>query len=279
MNRSEQDRNRPKFTMKAYLAVTALMFVIGSSTNDNNNNVNAMATTSSPTASDFTTTTSDAVIKVPTTSTTLFPGEVDMDSSYAASTFPIRPTDLIERARDVTMNPSIQTGTKDGGACLAPDFEFVAAVVGPIPREEYLEALNSFQLETSFSIASNFFGFTVDPIQTNRVWFFSRQVAKHIAPFMGAQPRHTKDDGVLTLPPQVMHMDFNADGLVKEFGFYTVDRRQGNTGGLGGAFGYFYGVGKPLPIPECQPYKPSFRFRSLQYIGKLAKMFSNKKKK
>ena len=30
-------------------------------------------------------------------------------------------------------------------------------------------------------------------------------------------------------------------------GFYTVDRRQGNTGGLGGAFGYFYGTGNPLP--------------------------------
>lgn len=257
--------------MKAYLAITALIFITRSGA------VNAMATTTSSTTSATTITSDAADIKVPT-STTLFPGEVDMESSYATSTFPIRPTELIERARDVTMNPAIQTGTKDGGACLAPDFEFVAAVVGPIPREEYLEALQTFQLETSFNIASNFFGFTVDPIQTNRVWFFSRQVAKHIAPFMGAQPQFTKDDGILTLPPQVMHMDFNADGLVKEFGFYTVDRRQGNTGGLGGAFGYFYGVGKPLPIPECQPYKPSFRFRSLQYIGKIAKMFSNKKK-
>lgn len=175
------------------------------------------------------------------------------------------------------MSPKIQTGTKDGGACLAPDFEFVAAVVGPIPKDEYLAALGSFKLENSFDIQSNFFGFTVDPMQTNRVWFFSRQVAKHIAPFMGAVPEKTKDGGVLTLPPQVMHMDFNPDGLVKEFGFYTVDRRQGNTGGLGGAFGYFWGVGKPLPIPECQPYKPSFRFRSLQYIGKIGKMFSRKK--
>lgn len=33
--------------------------------------------------------------------------------------------------------------------------------------------------------------------------------------------------GVLILPPQLMHMDFDPDGLVREFGFYTVDGRQG----------------------------------------------------
>ena len=52
-------------------------------------------------------------------------------------------------------------------------------------------------------------------------------------------------------------------------GFYVVDRRQGNTGGLGGAFGYFYGTGNPLPIPECQPYKPSKRFRLLNLVGRI----------
>ena len=123
----------------------------------------------------------------------------------------------------------------------------------------------------SFDIEQNFFGFTVDPLQTNRVWFFSRQIAKHIAPFMGAQPENTMDEGVLTLPPQLLHLDFNSDGKVTEFGFYTVDRRQGNTGGLGGAFGFFYGVGRPLPIRECQPYKPSFRFRMLNLLGRIGK--------
>lgn len=207
-------------------------------------------------------------------SNALLPGEIDVESAYAKSTFPIAPPDLLSRARQV-LSPEIEIGTKDSGACLADDFEFVAAVVGPIPKSEYLEALNGFKLTDSFDIEQNFFGFTVDPTQTNRVYFFSRQVAKHIAPFMGAKPEDTKE--ILRLPPQLLHMDFNEDGLVKEFGFYTVDRRQGNTGGLGGAFGYFYGVGKPLPIPECQPYKPSFRFRMLGLIGKIGKKFSKKK--
>jgi hypothetical protein len=207
---------------------------------------------------------------------TLLPGEINVQEAYAASSFPIRPESLINRAREI-LSPEIELGTKDGGACLAEDFEFVAAVVGPLPKDEYLDALGTFKLQNSFDIKQNFFGFTVDPIQTNRVWFFTRQVARHVAPFMGAKPENTMDGGVLTLPPQLMHMDFNPDGLVREFGFYTVDRRQGNTGGLGGAFGYFYGVGKPLPIPECQPYKPSFRFRALNTIGRIAKMLSKKK--
>ena len=169
------------------------------------------------------------------------------------------------------MSPQISAGTNDGGDCLADNFEFVAAVVGPIGKEEYLGALGSFKLEDSFDINQNLFGWNVDPMQTNRVWFFSRSVAKQKAPFMGTLPEDTKDDGVLTMPPQLFHLDFNEDGKLKELGFYTVDRRQGNTGGLGGAFGYFYGVGKPLPIPECKPYKPSFRLRTLNAIGKLAK--------
>jgi len=206
----------------------------------------------------------------------VIPGEVNVREAFAKSSFPIAPDNLINRAKEI-LSPQIEIGTKDDGQCLAEDFEFVAAVVGPLPKEEYLEALGSFKLTDSFDIEQNFFGFTVDPIQPNRVWFFSRQVAKHIAPFMGAVPENTKDDGVLALPPQLLHIDFNEDGLVKEFGFYTADRRQGNTGGLGGAFGFFYGVGKPLPIRECQPYQPSFRFKMLNALGKLGKKFSNKK--
>lgn len=205
--------------------------------------------------------------------TITIPGEIDVQAAYDASTFPITPNDLLNRAKEI-LSPEIGIGTKDDGACLASDFEFCAAVVGPIPKEEYLGALNSFKLEDSFDIKQNYHGFYVDPIQTNRVWFFTRQVSKHIAPFLGVEPTNEE----LELPPQLMHMDFNEDGLVKEFGFYTVDRRQGNTGGLGGAFGYFYGVGKPLPIREGKPFKPSFRFKMLQFIGELGKKLKGFKK-
>jgi len=229
--------------------------------------VNAFAQSASSISS------STTVMAMSSSAASTIPGEIDSEALYAASSFPISHTNLIARAKEV-LSPAIGIGTKDSGACLADDFEFCAAVVGPIPRDEYLAALKSFSLEDSFDIQQNYFGFNVDPLQTNRVWFFTRQVAKHTATFVGVEATGKE----LTMPPQLMHMDFNEDGLVKEFGFYTVDRRQGNTGGLGGAFGYFYGVGKPLPIPECQPYKPSFRFRTLQWIGAVGKKLKGSKK-
>jgi hypothetical protein len=199
--------------------------------------------------------------------------EIDAMDAHAKSTFPIAANDLIQRAKEV-LGPDIGVGTKDSGECLADDFEFCAAVVGPISKEEYLDALGSFNLEDSFDIEQNLFGFNVDPMQTNRVWFFQRNVAKHVKDFAGVKAEGKE----LVLPPQVFHLDFNEDGKIKELGFYTCDRRQGNTGGLGGAFGYFYGVGKNLGFPEAMPYKPSFRFRILQKIGSLAKKMKNPKK-
>ena len=160
----------------------------------------------------------------PTTSTINLPGEVNIDAAYSSSTFPISPSNLITRTKEV-LSPQIGIGTQDNGACLSDTFEFVAAVVGPINKVEYLDALSSFKLEDSFNIQQNFYGFTVDPMQTNRVWFFSRQVAEQVAPFMGVDPTVNGGEGEkreLTLPPQCFHIDFTADGLVQELGFYTV---------------------------------------------------------
>ena len=73
----------------------------------------------------------------------LIKGEVDEEAMLAASTFPIKPDQLIERAKEVL---DAGVGTRDGGACLAPDFEFCAAVVGPLGRDQYLAALDNFKV-------------------------------------------------------------------------------------------------------------------------------------
>lgn len=201
----------------------------------------------------------------------MFASFANEENLLKESTFPIAPDDLMKRAKEV-LSPSIGIGTKDGGACLADNFEFVAAVVGPLPKSEYLDALGNFNLEDSFDMEPNFYGMSVDPYQPNRVWFFNRLRATHTGDFFGAAPTGKE----IEYPPQVQHLDFNEEGLVKEYGFYTADRRIGNTGGLGGAFGLMYAVGKPLPIPECQPYSPSLRFRLLQLVGGVLKRFSKK---
>jgi hypothetical protein len=196
--------------------------------------------------------------------------------STTTTTFSIAPNDLIARAQQI-LAPDVFLGTMDGGDCLAEDFTFCAAVVGPIGKQDYLEALASFDLDASFDIAQNTFGFTVSPYQPNRVYWFSNAVAQMTGPFFGVDPKDVQEKinggGRLVFPPQVQHLDFNENGKVIEFGFYTVDRQYGNTGGLGGAFGFFYGIGKPLPIPEAKPFSPSFRFRMFQWLGRVAKKF------
>merc|ERR1711924_322298 len=108
-------------------------------------------------------------------------------------------------------------------------------VVGPLGKEEYLAALGDFKLEESFDVNAQYHMFRVDPLQTNRVWFHTRTLATHVNDSKLFGKATGKE---IVNPPQCMHMDFTADGLVKEVGFYTVDRRQGNTGGLGGAFAF-----------------------------------------
>merc|ERR1711924_101858 len=69
------------------------------------------------------------------------------EALFLASDFPIKPEDIMARAKEVL---TLGLGTKDEGACLAEGFEFCAAVVGPIGKEEYLAALGDFKLEESF---------------------------------------------------------------------------------------------------------------------------------
>ena len=83
---------------------------------------------------------------------------------------------------------------------------------------------------------------------------------------MGGAPTGKK----LELPPQAFSMTFNEAGQVTLFPVgYVLDRTVGNTSGLGGAFAFFWATGRPLPFPECQPFKPSLPMRALSGLQKL----------
>ncbi|KAL1496228.1 hypothetical protein AB1Y20_016191 [Prymnesium parvum] len=183
------------------------------------------------------------------------------------ASFPLPPEDLINRAKWTISEARL--GMVDD-SCLAPDFEFCAPFIGPLPKDDYLGALQNFKITEAFpDLNSNFHAFRADPFQPGRVWFNTRAFATHTGktPLLGA-PTGKK----LEMPPQSYSLIFNEQGKVREITVgYVVDRRIGNTGGLGGAFGFFYGVGKPLPFPECKPYKPSIQLRVLSLVGSIGK--------
>jgi len=198
---------------------------------------------------------------------------VDEEAMLAASSFAIKPAELVQLCKDVLARGA--GTTKQGEADLADDFEFCAPVVGPIGKDAYLEALGTFKIQDVFpDVNNNYHFFRVDPFEPDRVWFQTRKTATNTGAFLG-KPSTGK---ALTFPPEAYSIRFNPDGKVKEFTVgYPMDRRIGNTGGLGGAFGFFYGVGRPIPIPECKPYTPSWQFRMLRFISKVSKRFQGAK--
>lgn len=208
--------------------------------------------------------------------------EVDEAAMLAASTFPIKPDDLIDRCKSVILEQmKIQDGSVDEGV-YADDFRFCAPFVGgptpakpddPMPglsKPEYLNALRNFDLLQAFpDMNNNYHGFYVDPFEPNRVWFRTRVFATHTGPLLGGEPTGKK----LELPPQSFSMTFNEAGQVTLFNVgYVIDRTVGNTGGLGGAFGFFWATGNALPFPECQPFQGSLQLRGLGLVQKLLKL-------
>lgn len=212
--------------------------------------------------------------------------EADEAALLAQSTFPIKPDDLIAKCKEVII---AQTGIQDGSideSIYSDDFRFCAPFVGgPTPtsaddampgldKAAYLSALRGFDLLTAFpDMNNNYHRFYVDPFEPNRVWFQTRCFATHTGDLLGKPPTGKK----LELPPQSFSMVFNEQGQVKVFNVgYVVDRTVGNTGGLGGAFGFFWATGNALPFPECEPFKGSWQLRGLGLLQKLQKLLPAK---
>lgn len=171
---------------------------------------------------------------------------------------------------------------------LAEDFQFLFPVVGPLPKEEFVEAFGGFKVKQVFPMArANYWNFSVDPLEPNRVWFF----AKTVMPF--EEPKKLDDEpgelqkllvgtrrlwsffalfGTSKAPaeirnaPQVLSISFDEEGkCYKLTGGYSVDRTSGNTGGnLGGMFGPLHAM-RPgfLPFPEGRPWSPSLVWEML----------------
>lgn len=187
---------------------------------------------------------------------------LDERTMLNSSDFPIKPADLIEKCKIVVRN---QFGAEKPEV-LSEDFKFIFPVVGPLPKAEFIEAFSSFKLEDAFTGSSNFFGFNVDPMEPNRVWFFSRSVLTHSGVLLfGAMKMKPSGASVVSVP-QVLSMSFNREGeCYKLTGGYSVDRTVGNTGGLGGVFGLIHAIGGSLPFPEGKPWKPSLRWEAFSF--------------
>jgi hypothetical protein len=111
--------------------------------------------------------------------------------------------------------------------------------------------------------------FQVDPLEPNRVWFFSRATGTHTGTLNFARPIAATGKQIV-MPPQAQSMLFNEQGQVYTLTVgYAMDKRIGNTEGLGGVFGILKAVGHPIPVPEANRlYNPSMRYEAFERLGK-----------
>ena len=99
-------------------------------------------------------------------------------------------------------------------------------------------------MEEALTGSNNYFGFNVDPMEPNRVWFFSRGAVTHTGVLHFGAMKMKPTGTSVVIPPQVLSMSFNKEGeCYKLTGGYSVDRTVGNTGGLGGVFGLIHAIG------------------------------------
>jgi len=196
---------------------------------------------------------------------------IDEAQTLAASTFPIKPEDLINKAKAVVRTTFGCTKPE----LLDEEFLFVFPVVGPLAKQEFIEAFLKFKIDEAFTGSYNYFGFNVDPIEPNRVWFFTRGEVTHTGVLMFGPQKMKPSEKKVIVPPQVVSLTFNRSGLVtKMTGGYSVDRTVGNTGGLGGVFGMIHALGGKLPFPEGQPWVPSMRWEAFtNHMGSIVKLW------
>lgn len=184
-------------------------------------------------------------------------GMADEEGLLAKSTFPIPPDQLIGLAKAFTAAQLDGTADGTGGNSdwFAKDFRFVAPVVGPLDKDLFVDNLKSFDLKAAFpDLSANYHHFRVCPFEPNRVWYSVKYIGSNGGPVLG-QPATGKS---VESPVQAHSIVFNEKGEVTKFTIgYVMDKETGNTGGLGGVFGLFYAIGKALPFPEAQPWKPS----------------------
>jgi hypothetical protein len=142
-----------------------------------------------------------------------------------------------------------------------------SSFVLPLLRHKGKVSRSSARDSTSKILSTLLSSFRMDgsPLQPNRVWVYNRQEGVHVKDFVGV-----KTTGKSLCFPQSLHMDLTKTANA-EFGFYTVDRNQGNWRPQR----CLCILWRPLPF-RGKPYKRSLQRRLLEGATGIANRFKSK---
>ncbi|KAL3910665.1 MAG: hypothetical protein SGARI_002011 [Bacillariaceae sp.] len=148
--------------------------------------------------------------------------------------------ELLELAKAYVDNPTVEA--------LADDFIFRGPVIGPLTKTDFKKTLESVASKDKYDLAhafpdlqTNNFGFTADdPVEPNRVWYFTRPRGTFSGAFDHPVVGQIEPSGAKYIaPPEARSVIFNDEGKVKYQSVgYVTDRFTGDTtGGRGAVFG------------------------------------------
>ena len=134
---------------------------------------------------------------------------------------------------------------------LAESFEFCGPVVGPLPKDAFVGAWRSLCIQEGLpDLEWNYRDACVCPFDVNRVWYTSSPTGTHTATLRLGGKEHAATGRRWCSPPERGSMTFDGDGrCISLTGGYVMDRRLGNTDGLGGVYGLCTALGLPTPTP------------------------------
>lgn len=150
-------------------------------------------------------------------------------------------------------------------------FTFSGPVIGPLPKTDFLKTYAAFNFETAFpDLDYQYRDLRVCPFDTNRVWYTSSPRGTHTSTLTIGDIVYPPTGKVWESPPECGSMQFNKEGkCVSLTGGYIMDRRMGNTNGLGGVFGICAALEIQSPFPPFLLYTPAQNLARLRNGGKL----------
>ena len=146
-------------------------------------------------------------------------------------------------------------------------FSFCGPIVGPLGKTAFLGAwgaLSSGLSEGLPDLEYNYRDVAIDPYDVNRVWLTSSAVGTHTGPLkLFGETTHAPTGRRWLGAPERTSFTFDRRGrCVAITGGYVMDRRMGNTEGLGGIYGLCAALGLPTPTPKWLLKTPTQLFQS-----------------
>jgi len=200
-------------------------------------------------------------------------------SSSSSSPFMFTNEQLINITKEYIANPTPEA--------LSKNFIFRGPVIGPLNKSDFVQTLTSIAskdnkgLNDAFpDLQSNAFGYTVDPIEPNRVWYFVRPRGTFTGPFDHPVNGRIEPTGAKYIaPPEARSVIIDSDGLIQYQSVgYVMDRFTGDTtDGQGAVFGMYNVMGQ-----EMDDTVGSWKMGFLQWLssklpeGIVPKSFSNR---